>query len=478
MRPLLLLLLGCAPEPTPGQAPPPASLRLTVDPVTAGSPSALHLRGAAPGETVWFASTTSGFGTWCPPTFGGVCLGILPRVTTLGTAVADATGEATLPFTPPAAAANGRFGVQAAVQGSPIRVSNAVAVWFAPPGSDPQVDGDGDGVSRAGGDCDDGNAAIAPGLVDLVGDRRDADCDGVDGADHDSDGALAPSSGGADCDDDDPTVLPGAPELCDWRDNNCDSAVDEGLDDLDGSGVQDCKEVAVVVSYGFQAHDLTFWLCDDTLPTTRELQELDAVIAATGLSMVRIDEDVNLGVHPDQLAPYSAVLVHNGGWADPLRPGTVDALLAHPDKPLLFMGDDLGLLADRTATTYGRAELFELTHIAAFQHNGNEGFKGLGATLVNPDHPIAQGPFGGASSFAYAADLDHVALRGDGERVIFAKEQVGTPVVWAVEEATRRLAVVQPNVYNNNLCPVSDAAGLGAIEHTVQNALWWVRGQP
>ena len=74
--------------------------------------------------------------------------------------------------------------------------------------------------------------------------------------------------------------------------------------------------------------------------------------------------------------------------------------------------------------------------------------------------------------------MRQLVLRGDGERVIFAKEQVGTPVVWAVEEATRRLAVVQPNVYNNNLCPVSDAAGLGAIEHTVQNALWWVRGQP
>ncbi len=44
-----------------------------------------------------------------------------------------------------------------------------------------------------------------------------------------------------DCDDSDGATFPGAPETCDWRDNNCDGVVDEGLDD-DLDGVAECSD--------------------------------------------------------------------------------------------------------------------------------------------------------------------------------------------------------------------------------------------
>jgi hypothetical protein len=66
------------------------------------------------------------------------------------------------------------------------------------PSSDPN-DGDGDGWTLAQGDCDDTDAAVRPGQAEVLGDRRDNDCDGFadedasgvpsfDATDHDEDG--------------------------------------------------------------------------------------------------------------------------------------------------------------------------------------------------------------------------------------------------------------------------------------------------
>ena len=98
-------------------------------------------------------------------------------------------------------------------------------------------DGDGDGYSVCGGDCDDAVAAIRPGAVEAL-DAVDNDCDGIidEGTlsyDDDGDG-LSELDG--DCNDDDDQSYPGAPEVVDGRDNDCDGDVDDGTADLDDDG--------------------------------------------------------------------------------------------------------------------------------------------------------------------------------------------------------------------------------------------------
>ncbi|MDF1565864.1 MAG: MopE-related protein [Deltaproteobacteria bacterium] len=83
-------------------------------------------------------------------------------------------------------------------------------------------------------DCDDANVGVNPDMDEVCGNALDEDCSGAtNDKDVDGDGAVDtdPLCGGLDCDDDDPMTYPGAPEVLDGRNNDCDAdgRADEGL---------------------------------------------------------------------------------------------------------------------------------------------------------------------------------------------------------------------------------------------------------
>lgn len=104
------------------------------------------------------------------------------------------------------------------------------------------VDNDGDGVTTGEGDCDDNDITIFPGVVEVVADGKDNDCDGdelcFEDADQDGFGdvgtvpsanldCLDPgeSTNNIDCDDTDSAVNPGATEVPNnGKDDDCNPA--------------------------------------------------------------------------------------------------------------------------------------------------------------------------------------------------------------------------------------------------------------
>jgi len=125
---------------------------------------------------------------------------------------------------------------------------------------DGAFDGDGDGVPACGGaDCDDTDASVYPEASEVPGDGVDQDCDGVDAhlcyEDMDGDGfgssvAYPPANpclAGSvdltgDCDDSEFAIHPGASEACDLIDDDCDDDLVGPFDNLDGDVFPDCVD--------------------------------------------------------------------------------------------------------------------------------------------------------------------------------------------------------------------------------------------
>jgi len=114
------------------------------------------------------------------------------------------------------------------------------------------------GVANNADDCNDGNAAINPGALELIADGVDQDCDAMELCHDDNDGdtyghaaqtllsanltcvAAGVANNADDCDDGDSAIHPGAFEPCDDQtDADCDGNMDE-----DGDGLGWPEEVA------------------------------------------------------------------------------------------------------------------------------------------------------------------------------------------------------------------------------------------
>ncbi|MDP2307415.1 MAG: MopE-related protein [Pseudomonadota bacterium] len=104
-------------------------------------------------------------------------------------------------------------------------------------GVDEGYDRDADGYRTCDGDCDDDAPALHPDAAEPV-DGVDNDCDWVvdeESSVYDDDGDGWTETAG-DCDDGDAFAFPGAPEMPDGGDDDCDGATDEGTTVVDDDG--------------------------------------------------------------------------------------------------------------------------------------------------------------------------------------------------------------------------------------------------
>jgi hypothetical protein len=187
MRTLCLIALaacsGPAPEATSSSwsahpdlaAPPEPVLTLTSDGLESGVAALITVTGATPWVPVHLAGSLAGPGDG--PCLGDACIGLSLPVYKLATATADGTGTALLVLNvPPTVAPDTAVSLQAVQLDGPTTWLSAVSEWVVSGGEgDPDADLDGDGYPAAE-DCDDDNAEVHPGALELC-DGLDTDCD-------------------------------------------------------------------------------------------------------------------------------------------------------------------------------------------------------------------------------------------------------------------------------------------------------------
>ncbi|MCK6525409.1 hypothetical protein L6R49_28720 [Myxococcota bacterium] len=352
-------------------------------------------------------------------------------------------------------------------------------------------------------DCDDADAAVSHRATEIC-DGIDNDCDKlIDDADSstsstskdswytdaDSDGYGAGAASLAcdqpagsvensdDCDDADAAINPDAVELCDFVDDDCDGVVDNDLTDADASGVADCKEFAVIMSYGFNVRSGGV-TCDGIDTVQYEFESIETALNSVGLGAVRLDETSTGGLTFANVSGYAGVAYHNGGWSDAAASSTETLLnsAAAAGMALWFLGDDGSYNVLNTASATGKSTMYTLSHVGAFVSNGGGGT--VTATASGSSHPVISGPAGSVGSFSYSADLDYTTLAGTGE-IELMRSSTGYPAVWAAESsAGQRMLFTLPSINNSHtrsgVCVISDSAGLAELQVLAANGGWWL----
>jgi hypothetical protein len=211
--------------------------RTNIDATTGGEP--VSCEGQSYSRTVWFAFDAPSAGTATIDVGGQSTVGVGPVVSVvttfragdpapaapcvLGSFVGNTNARQQL-----AVGSAGRYEVQVGSRNTFDTDLMSVAYAFDPvaPGT-PNADLDGDHVTRPD-DCDDNNAAIHPGAVDVPFDGIDQDCKGGDNKDRDGDG-FAAKPFGKDCNDRNKAINPSAKERRgNWVDENCDKRAAAG----------------------------------------------------------------------------------------------------------------------------------------------------------------------------------------------------------------------------------------------------------